>query len=270
MEKQVVTKVEQQKRIGRFNIYIKNEYAFAVAETVLIKYNIFKGRELTPTLINEIKIADQHARALQLAYNFLSQQLRSAYEIEQKLRTAEIDDSTIEVIMQRLRAEHLVDDLSYAQSLVRTLGKTSLKGPRVIEQVLWQKHIAEQISKIAILEYGEEMQIENATKLYFQLMKRYQRLANFAKKQRVYQAMMQKGYTQKIITIVVDSNVIPIDDEQELINLNKWAEKIWQRNRNLTLEKRILKTKQSLYMKGFQGDDIQRVVDDLSSFEIEN
>lgn len=267
MEKQMITKVQQQQRHNYFNIYVNNEYAFSVLENILIKFNLFKGRELNDHLINEIKAADQNLRALQMAYAFLSQQLRSEYEVEKKLRLADVDESTIGFVIRRLRDEHLLDDLVYAQSLVRTLAKTSLKGPGSVKQTLYQKHIAHGISEIALQEYPSELQIENATKLYFQLHKRYQRLANYAKQQKIYQNLLQKGYSQTIVTQVVTENNLPLDDELELDNIQRVAEKIWHRNRSLMLEQRKIKTIQSLYNKGFQLEMIQEVIEQLTNYE---
>lgn len=267
MEKQIISKVEQQKRQGRFNIYIGNEYAFAVAETVLIKFNLFKGRELTPLLIDEIKQADQQAKALQVAYMYLSQQLRSTYEVKQKLRQAEVDENTIELIIERLTAEHLIDDLAFAQSLVRTLAKTSLKGPRIVQQTLIQKHIEPDVVTIALTEYQVEWQVENATKLYLQLAKRYQKLAGFAKEQKLSQSLFQKGYSQTIIQQVMQDNEISSDRDDELENLKQLATKLWQRNRRYDALKRKIKTQQSLYAKGFQIDDIQMYVTELAAKE---
>lgn len=257
---QTISKVEQQKRAGRFNIYIADEFAFAVAETVLIRFNLFKGRELTPTLIEEIKQADQQAKALQTAYVYLSQQLRSRYEVQQKLQQVEINPVTIEMTLARLTTERLIDDLAYAQSLVRTVANTSVKGPQVIKQLLYQKHIAADISEQALTEYSQELQIENATKLYFQLAKRYHKLSNFAKQQKIYQTLMQKGYSATIIERVKTDNELTTDDDEEQQNLRHLAEKVWHRNRNIESAKRILKTKQALYNKGFQGDDINEIM----------
>lgn len=267
MEKKVITKVQQQKRHNYFNIYVNNEYCFSVLENILIKFNLFKGRELNDLLITEIKQADQKLRALQMAYAFLSQQLRSEYEIENKLKQAEINEEIIAFVIERLKDERLLDDLLYAQSLVRTIAKTSLKGPGNIKQTLYQKHIDTGVSEIALKEYDSELQIENATKLYFQLHKRYQKLANYAKQQKIYQNLLQKGYSQTIITQVVTENNLPLDDELELDNVQRVAEKIWHRNREIAIGKRKIKTIQSLYNKGFQLEIIQEVVEQLVNLE---
>lgn len=62
-------------------------------------------------------------------------------------------------------------------------------------------------------------------------------------------------------------NELPTDSTAEKQNLAHLAEKIWQRNRNLEPAKRTLKTKQALYNKGFQGDDINEIIATLASPE---
>ena len=39
-----ITMIQTQKKVGRFNIYINNKYAFPVSESVLIKYRLQRTR----------------------------------------------------------------------------------------------------------------------------------------------------------------------------------------------------------------------------------
>ncbi|MDY3702578.1 MAG: recombination regulator RecX, partial [Limosilactobacillus coleohominis] len=41
-----ITKIEAQKRKGRYNVYLDGKFAFPVAESVLIKFRLMKGVEL--------------------------------------------------------------------------------------------------------------------------------------------------------------------------------------------------------------------------------
>lgn len=262
MNEKKVSKVEQQKKKGRFNIYVKDEYAFSVAENVLIKFNIFKGRELDDKLMEEIKLADANAKALQTAYNYLSQQLRSSYEVKEKLMALDIEEQIIDSVLERLKRDNLIDDLNYAKSYVRTMSKTSLKGPNIITQGLIKKRINMNIIVDALVEYPKDLQLENAEKLYEQLTKRYKKLSVFARKQKTYQSLLQKGFTKDIIELIDVTNE-NTDHEEELSNLLISAEKIWQRNEKIEINKRKIKVKQSLYNKGFLGDDINNVLEKL-------
>ena len=41
-----ITAIVAQKRPGRFNVFLNGQYAFPVAESVLIKYRLYKGMEV--------------------------------------------------------------------------------------------------------------------------------------------------------------------------------------------------------------------------------
>ena len=43
----VITKIEAQKKKGRYNIYLNDAFAFGVDEATVVKYALFKGTELT-------------------------------------------------------------------------------------------------------------------------------------------------------------------------------------------------------------------------------
>lgn len=73
----LITKISTQKRKGRYNIFIDNEYAFSVNERTLVERRLLKGTELSLEDIEEIKKAEADSQALQLAMTFLSYQPRS-------------------------------------------------------------------------------------------------------------------------------------------------------------------------------------------------
>ncbi len=59
-----ISKIEAQKRKGRYNIYLDGKYAFPVAESVLIQFRLMKGTELDEKQIAAIATADQQAEAM--------------------------------------------------------------------------------------------------------------------------------------------------------------------------------------------------------------
>lgn len=44
----IITKVSAQKRQGRYNIFLDQEYAFSVSEKTLAEFVLLKGQELSP------------------------------------------------------------------------------------------------------------------------------------------------------------------------------------------------------------------------------
>ena len=63
----IITKVSAQKRQGRYNIFLDQEYAFSVSEKTLAEFVLLKGQELSPQKINEILDYEASAKASDLA-----------------------------------------------------------------------------------------------------------------------------------------------------------------------------------------------------------
>ena len=72
----VITKIEAQKKKGRYNIYLNDAFAFGVDEATVVKYALFKGTELTKEQIEEI----QHDDCIQQAYVLRSEERRVGKE----------------------------------------------------------------------------------------------------------------------------------------------------------------------------------------------
>ena len=262
-----ITKIEAQKRQGRYNIYLDGKYAFPVAESVLIQFRLTKGMEIDQELEAQITTADQIARAYSRMLDYLSHQLRTESDVIQKLRDLETPEEFIEPVLQKLRAQKLLDDHEYAASYVRTEMNTDLKGPGNIRQKLRLKKIGENDIDDALAQFTLERQLENATKLAKKLFRRYRSQPTRRQEQKVRQGLMTKGYSSTIYDQIKDQ-VEPeedLDQQEEL--LNHQAEKIWHRYRRYSDREREMKFKQAMYRKGFDLDATQAWLDRQDSEE---
>lgn len=261
--KPTVTMIEAQKRAGRYNVYLDGKYTFPISESVMIKFQIFKGMEIDQALQAQIVAADDVARAYNRALDYLSGQLRSEREVEDKLASLEIESAVIEDTLQRLRELRLVDDQAYANAYVRTVRNTSDKGPIVIRQNLRRKGIGENLIDQALEEFAGDEQVENGLVVANKLAKHYARKPFSTQKQKVIQGLMTKGFTREVIDQVMSQLELERDDEAEQDLLIHEATKIWTRNRRYDRRDRINRTKRTLFGKGYQMDEISRAVEQL-------
>ena len=77
------------------------------------------------------------------------------YEMTEKMRKWEVDESDRERIMEYLRKAKFVDDERYARAFVKDKIKYNKWGRRKVEQGLWAKHIAEDIRQRVLDEVDE-------------------------------------------------------------------------------------------------------------------
>lgn len=257
-----ITKIEAQKRHGRYNVYLDGQYAFPVAESVLIKFRLMKGLELDKKQVAAITTADQQARVYSKMLDYLAHQLRTESDILKKLHDLETPEQFIGPILQKLRDQHLVDDHEYAASYVRTAMITSLKGPGVIRQQLRMKKIGENDIDDALAQFTPEQQQANASKLAEKLFRRYHNQPLMRQEQKVRRGLLMKGYSVTIYNQIKNQAAPHNDPERQNELLSQEAIKMWRRYaRRDSGYKLIMKFKRGMYRKGFDIDDVQSWLD---------
>lgn len=263
----IITKISTQKKPGYFNIFLDGQYSFSVSEEVLIAFNLHKGQELTKEVLSEITAAKEVDALYQQALGYLSYQLRSQAEIEIYLKQKNSTEMALKQVLQKLQANRLIDDLQYAKSFVRTMAKTSDKGPKVICNLLRQKGIGENLIDEALNEFPSEQQQENLARLIPKLMRKYQNESALRRTQKIKQTLLVKGFNSSLINQTLAEIPLEVDQKNQLELLQKQAIKAWQKNQRYDDYQRLQKTKQFLYRKGFDLSDIERVLNTITTEE---
>lgn len=259
-----VTKVESQKRPGRYNIYLNDEYAFPISEEVLIKFAIFKGTELTSVLVEQIKAADSVSKLYGKAVDFISYRQRTEYEVRTKLQTLSENEEAIESTIEKLKQIKLLDDENYANSYVRQIADGQAKGPQAGIIYLKQKGIAEVLITNALDEFYPETTVrENATVLAQKLFDHQNRYPYNKRIEKAKLALMRKGFGFDVIDQAISQIDAEIDEDEQSQLLKQAGMKLWKKYRAEEPYQRRQKLKQSLYRKGFDFDAIDDFVDEV-------
>lgn len=257
-----ITMIQAQKKTGRYNIYLDGEYAFAVSESVLINYRLAKGKKLSLELIADIQISDNISKGYNKILDFLSHQMRTQKEIELKLKSLDIAEGFFDDIITKLKENHLIDDLEYAKSFVRTMYNTSDKGPQVIRTKLLQKGVSSNDIEDALILYTPELQAKNCLKLGKKLAQRYHNESFKNLQTKIKQGLITKGFSSEIANLTLEDLALELDQENEFDLLVSAGDKLWNRYVGLESKKRALKIQQALYRKGFALDDIRQYLED--------
>ncbi|WP_367300729.1 recombination regulator RecX [Leuconostoc carnosum] len=262
-----ITKISTQKQAGRYSIELDKQFAFGVAESVLIKYGLAKGRELDDQLIERIKYDDNIAKARNTALNYLGHALRTVKQVRQKLTEKEIEDRIQDEVIVQLTDLGYLDDMNYALHYVSTKKNISPKGPVVVKRDLLQAGVSEEIVTTALATYTMEEQLALAEKMALKFSHTYHHDATRNKQQKILQALANKGFSfdvgQEVLLQIDTVN----DDALELENSTRQAEKLWRRYQKENLSQRQYKTKNGLYAKGYTSELIDRVVSTLVTGE---
>ncbi|MFD2308579.1 recombination regulator RecX [Enterococcus termitis] len=263
---ETITKITKDK--GQFYlIWLSSGEKLRVSEDTLVRQRLLKGQEVTEAMIEQIKKAGSYDVGLQMSLNYLSYQLRSTKEILDYLKEKEILPEDRKKIVIRLEEMNLLDDKSYSESFVRTMMRTSDKGPKMIEQQLKRKGLKDEDIQYGLTFYLIEEQVEVAKAAAEKAMRRYRTKSFKDALQKVQLHLMQKGFNREVIDLAFEELAFEKDEEQELEVIRKEGDRLWEKHRKLDSYKRLMKVKQGLFQKQFDPDMIQQYFEEK---EIEN
>ena len=124
----IITKITQgKKNPERYNIYLEEKFAFSVDETLIIRYQLTKGKELDQWTIEEMNFEDEVRKAFNKALHYLGFRMRSEGEVRKKLKEKEFGEAVIDEAVKKLYELSFLDDQQFSEALLRTQIKSGKK-----------------------------------------------------------------------------------------------------------------------------------------------
>jgi len=197
----IVTSVEvQKKQKHRYNIYIDEQFAFAVHEDVLMKHQLFKGKHVDPQLMAEVLRDDERQQAYLKTIRWLGGRGRTEKEIRLYLRRKEYEDAIIDECIDRLKKERYVNDERLSKQLMEERLTLQGKGKIWVRQELLQKGVAKSIIQETLESVQPEDEEASASAL---ARKRWRTLAKqenrLAAQRKLYAYLARRGYSPSAV-----------------------------------------------------------------------
>ncbi|MCW0952560.1 RecX family transcriptional regulator [Weissella ceti] len=255
-----ITRVTQQKRPGRYNIYLDDDYGFAVDEKILIQFDLFKGTTLDDEQLAEVEAAEFEQKAYQKGLIYATGQLRSSQQVAEKLRQAEFPPHVIERVLERLTNAQVLDDTAFAEGYVAGIMRSGKLGPKGVIYKLKQWGIDQNTILDAVDAYDDETQSEHLVTQVERLLEKHSNQSIYIAKQKTTQKLLQDGFDQRLIKHALADyfETHGVDADEEAEKLDRDAQKVVNRYRQYTGWEFTKRVKQALYRKGYQLDAIDR------------
>ena len=200
----IITSIEEQKRKGRFNIFLDGEFAFGLYKETIYDFGLRVKDDLTEEKINEIKSYDEINFGKKAAIRFLNYKQRTEKEVYRKLKSHKLSDESINKIMFFLKEFKFVNDENYAKLFVESKKLLKPEGRRTVRMKLAQKGIGKELSEKSVSEnYSEEEELIKAKELYDKYRKKVRGKNEADKKQKCYRFLLSKGFTYDLINRVL-------------------------------------------------------------------
>jgi regulatory protein len=158
----IITELEQQKKsTSRLNLYIDDQFLAGISSNTLAKFNLYKGREITPKELKEILHQELKQRFLDRAVNYLTRAPKTESRLRRYLselkykKKGQWYDEDIEInfeevfneIIDYLKEMKLLDDEKFAQLFVESRIKNKPRGKFVLVSELISKGVDKETAK---------------------------------------------------------------------------------------------------------------------------
>ncbi|MEG0384509.1 recombination regulator RecX [Solibacillus cecembensis] len=260
---QTITKIGRQKHNPeRYNIYLNEQYSFAVDENTLIKFDLQKGKILEQSEIDEIQYEDEIAKAFNKGLNFLSYQMRSEHEVRTKLLVAGHGEAVVQEALHKLTRLGFLDDASYSKALLETRKRTAKKGPAAIRQDLMKKGIDKSLQQEVLATFEHDEQMKLAMELAEKAVRTNSNKTPVQIKQKIQDILLRKGYSYTVVKEILEQMKFERAEDEWEILMEDQGDKIWRKfSSKFTGYELRNKVKQALYQKGFPVEVINQFIE---------
>ncbi len=177
---------------GLYTVYI-DQASYEVTEESVLKYRLFKGYEISEKELASCIASDDLVKIKRRAYLYSLKYVKNSYETLKYLTEREIPFSTAKAIVEDLRKEGSIDDLTLAKGFASSLARSS-NGVYQIRYKLKNRHFDEATINLALEALSEEDIEEGKKKLYKKLEKKLENLNDFEKNRKTIEYFYRHGY----------------------------------------------------------------------------
>ena len=137
------------------------------------------------------------------------------YEMTEKMRKWEVEESDCERIMEYLRKAKFVDDERYARAFVKDKIKYNKWGRRKVEQGLWAKHIAEDIRQRVLDEVDESQYKSVLTDLLMSKRRSIKAANDYEMNRKLIKFALSRGFDYSIVRHCIDCDDYDEEDSTD-------------------------------------------------------
>lgn len=199
-----ITKIEQCKRNKeRVNIYIDEEFAFAIYMELVYRFNLKVNEEVNKEKLIEIAKVENLSKCKDSALKTIERSYKTEKEIRDKLLNKEFDEETVEKTINFLKEYTFIDDLKftkmYVKDRIRTQGRNKIKYALIQKGV--NKYLVDEVLEELDRNDEEDRALLICEKKYLSICKREE--DDFKIKNKLIRYMLGRGYEYEVARNVV-------------------------------------------------------------------
>ena len=239
-------------------IYIDNE-KLELDKEVYPNFYLYKGKEISKKEYNNIKEYNEVANLLSYALRIRSKSIYSEYKMREKLYDKGGTKKSVDKVISTLKNYDLIDDKAFAFDYVEYCNSLNYGKNKIISK-LKDKGIFEDV--IDKLSFPSSEEKRKAKALLPKLEKKYDKYNVSQKKQHIYNAYLNLGFSSDLASEMVGSFKNEVNPKEEYKKLEKDYEKALTRlSRKYQKKELRQKVLQALLSKGYKMNDVINIIE---------
>ncbi|MFZ2199181.1 MAG: RecX family transcriptional regulator [Microgenomates group bacterium] len=193
--------VQGKKNPNRVNLYLDDQFAFALSLDEVAKHALKKGLELSKEKVESLKDKDEIDYVYAKILNFLSYRPRTVKEVRDRLYKYEVrDKSKQDLLIAKLESHGYLDDLKFATWFIESRNTHRPRSKAMLKQELSAKGISKDIVESALV--GRVDESATITRLLDKKLG-VRRTLDRAATQKIYAYLSRQGFAWDKIVMVV-------------------------------------------------------------------
>ena len=241
---------------NKYKIFIDNDYLITY-DSVILENNLLYKKHIDKELYKKIIFDTKYYDVYNSTIKYLLKKRRSEKEVIIYLDKFDINDSQKDSLITKLKQINLINDNEYCRAYINDkiyLGKV---GINKIKRDLLNQNISLDIINQNISSIDDNIMKENLEKLIQKKIKTNNKYSNSYLKQKILNEMTSIGYSREDVIFIINKYLVPDDNLLEK-EFNKLYNKLLSRYSEGDL---LLKIKQKLIQKGFNKEDINKIIE---------
>lgn len=237
---------------GKYKVYFSNDLNILLYEDIILKYNLLTNKYVNSELLDEITLDNNKYMSYDLALNYIKIKMRCEKEIREYLEKKNIDNNSINNVVDKLKQNGYLDTQKYIKSYIYDKFNLSNIGPLKIKNELLKLGFNEEDIDSGLSIIDKDELYSKLNKLIDKRIIQIKHYNGSILKQKIIKFFIEKGfYKSDIEDILANKNLN--NKDLLLIEYNKLYSKYSKKYSGVELENII---KQKLYQKGFYYNEI--------------
>ena len=182
---------------GNYQILFDNGKKININEDVILKYNLLYKKEIDGNLLEEIITDNEKYNIYDKCVRYIGVRIRSINEIREYMERKNLDDETIEMVIDKLIKNKLLNDEIFTKAFIKDKLNFTTMGPYRIELELKKHKIDDRIIAKYIAMIDKDMLDIKINKQINKLIKSGKGKSNLRNK--IYNNLLSLGYSSEYI-----------------------------------------------------------------------